>query len=255
MLTRGSKMDERTETLFHTIRALRNILANFRGYPGIDVNAAQDQLREWEKIAKNYAYAENEDYWEPLWPGKPIVNTEKSSCTVETWCNDKCQVFVYDWPNPDRGVAGPEGWPKIINLSMKLNNREPWHDWRDFQRIKNEICGTACWAFEVYPAQDSLVDTANQYHMFVTAPGYRFPVNLEQDAMVDYSIEWQHVLQSAANERGEEWVRKALSRAKQREWSEHHKCDDLPLVGPAWRKRGYRVDDEGTIFGPEGRVK
>ena len=42
-----------------------------------------------------------EDYWEPLWPGKPIKNEYKhvdGKATAETWCNEKCQVYVYDYP-------------------------------------------------------------------------------------------------------------------------------------------------------------
>jgi hypothetical protein len=49
------------------------------------------------------------------------------------------------------------------------------HDWRDLQRIKNELVGPECEAVELYPAESRLVDTANQYHLWADAdPTYRF---------------------------------------------------------------------------------
>lgn len=249
-------MDERTQALTEACAAVRGILFHMRDVPGIDMGAALQQVGKWERTASDYAAMEDDSYWENMWPGKPIVNlmSDKSSETTETFCNKKCQVLVYDWPSEKSGMVAPEGWPKIVNLSMKLNTREPWHDWREFQRVKNELCGTACWAFELYPPQDALVDTANQYHMWIFPPGYDFPIQLEQTPIVDYSPKWQQVLDAAAKSMGEEVAKGLIENAKQRKWEDHHKCDDLPLIGPVWRKRGYRIDSDGYIVGPEGRV-
>lgn len=184
-----------------------------------------------------------EDYWEPLWPGKPIKNEYKhvgGPDFADTWCNDKCQVFVYDYPEV-------EGWPPIIEMSLKLNSREPWRDWRDFYRIKSELCGTMCWAIEVYPSQDALVDSANQYHMFVFPPGMQFPIRLAQAAITDYSPAWDTMHKQGAEEFGAEAWAEMTSRSKQREWHEHHKCDDLPAIGPVWRKRGYFLNEDGGV--------
>jgi hypothetical protein len=186
----------------------------------------------------------SEDYWEPLWPGKPITEIDDPLCrTAETWVNDKCQVYVYDYESP-------EGWPKMVNLSLKLNTREPWHDWRDFYRIKSELCGTSCWAIEVYPAQHALIDSANQYHMFVYEPGVEFPIQLQQPSVTDYSPEWAKAMEpGGAFEQhiGKMQLAKMSTHAKQRTWHEHHKCDDLPLIGPVWTRRGYFVNSEGKI--------
>jgi len=54
----------------------------------------------------------------------------------------------------------------LIHLSIKSNDRTAVHDWRDFQRIKNEICGPEEEAFELFPAESRLVDTSNQYHLW-----------------------------------------------------------------------------------------
>lgn len=63
-----------------------------------------------------------------------------------------------DWPN---------GWPSMVHLSIKRNDREVIHDWRDLQRIKNELVGPENEAMELYPAESRLTDDANQYHLWV----------------------------------------------------------------------------------------
>jgi hypothetical protein len=61
------------------------------------------------------------------------------------------------------------------HLSIKRIDQEPVHDWRDLQRIKNQLLGPDCEAVELYPAEERLVDTANQYHLWgSTDPKFRF---------------------------------------------------------------------------------
>lgn len=202
-----------------------------------------------------------EDYWEPLWPGKPIKNEYKhidGNQWADTYCNDKCQVFVYDYPKV-------EGWPSILELSLKLNSREPWHDWRDFYRIKSEVCGTGCQGVEIYPAHSELVDSANQYHMFVFEPGAQLPFGLLQQPITDYSPRYKELQKQGEQEFGKEAWKEMFSRVRQRTWYEHHKCDDLPLIGHAWRKRGWFINSEGdaekgepitkTTYGPQDILK
>lgn len=54
----------------------------------------------------------------------------------------------------------------LVHLSIKRNDKSPLHDWRDLQRIKNEILGPEQEAMELYPAESRLVDGANQYHLW-----------------------------------------------------------------------------------------
>lgn len=56
---------------------------------------------------------------------------------------------------------------RYIHLSIKRIDKEPIHDWRDLQQIKNMIVGEETEAIEVYPAESRLVDSANQYHLWV----------------------------------------------------------------------------------------
>lgn len=54
----------------------------------------------------------------------------------------------------------------LWHLSIKRNDRQPVHDWRDMQAIKNMLCGEAVEAIEIYPNTKRLVDSANQYHLW-----------------------------------------------------------------------------------------
>jgi len=64
----------------------------------------------------------------------------------------------------------------ITYLSIKRLDLEPIHDWRDLQEIKNQICGKDREGLELYPAEDRVVDTANQYHMFVFGKEHGIPL-------------------------------------------------------------------------------
>lgn len=52
-------------------------------------------------------------------------------------------------------------------LSIRRNDRQAVHDWRHFQRIKNELVGPEREAVEIFPKESQLVDTANSYHLWV----------------------------------------------------------------------------------------
>lgn len=54
----------------------------------------------------------------------------------------------------------------MVHISCKRRDRQPLHDWRVKQEIKNAIVGPDCEAVELYPAERRLVDTANQYHLW-----------------------------------------------------------------------------------------
>ena len=81
----------------------------------------------------------------------------------EIWVNDIYQVNVLRRKD-------------ITHLSIKRRDKSVCKDWRHFQLIKNQLVGEENEAVELYPAESRLVDTANQYHLWViNDPGYRFP--------------------------------------------------------------------------------
>ncbi len=67
-----------------------------------------------------------------------------------------------------------------VYLSIKRLDQLPIRNWRDLQRIKNELVGPECEGFEIFPAESRLVDTANQYHLWVfTDPEIRLPFGFD----------------------------------------------------------------------------
>jgi hypothetical protein len=74
--------------------------------------------------------------------------------------NNRYHVFVRRVRNPQ------EGGPDIIHLSIRDNERSARHDWRDFQRIKNELLGPEYELVEMYPRESHVVDLSNQFHLF-----------------------------------------------------------------------------------------
>lgn len=77
-----------------------------------------------------------------------------------------------------------------LHLSIKRCDRQPIHDWRDLQDIKNQIVGEECEAIELYPAESRRVDTANQFHLWAsTDDKFRFPIGWHGQRLVtDHSI-------------------------------------------------------------------
>ncbi len=57
--------------------------------------------------------------------------------------------------------------PDHTHLSIKRLDLLPIHNWRHMQQIKNDICGDEREGVEIYPAMSRIVDTTNQYHLWV----------------------------------------------------------------------------------------
>lgn len=95
------------------------------------------------------------------------------------WINNLYQV--YERPLVE---GGGNRW---VHLSIKLRDRSVIHDWRDLQRIKNEIVGPEAEAVELFPAESRLVDTSNQYHLWCVVGG-RFPFGFNTRVVSDGSV-------------------------------------------------------------------
>jgi len=100
-------------------------------------------------------------------PTNKIIKDDK------VYLNDEYQVNLKELRN---------GWTW---LSIKRLDKDSIHDWRAFQQIKNMICGEEREAVEVYPAESRLVDTSNQYHLFVLPKGRKFPLGFNDRIVVD----------------------------------------------------------------------
>jgi hypothetical protein len=90
---------------------------------------------------------------------------------IQYVCSDHYQVAIFDAETPD-------GFPDMIHLSIKRRDRKPLdhNRWRILQALKNIVVGEENEAVEIYPAESRLVDTANQYHLWVLKdPNLFFP--------------------------------------------------------------------------------
>lgn len=86
----------------------------------------------------------------------------------ETWMNPWYEVRV---------VRHSDGWlldnGPWLRIGIACNDGEARHDWRVFQRIKNQVAGPEWWALELYPAESQLIDPSN-YFILYAAPSLPF---------------------------------------------------------------------------------
>lgn len=108
----------------------------------------------------------------------------------------------------------------VYEIGITRHDKEPIHDWRHFQKIKNDILGEEFEAVELYPKESRLLDTANTYWMYALPEGFGFPFGEQQ------RIVWGR-LQAAAN-----------GGAVQRDFGEDE--NDAPIAG--YESFGYEVD-------------
>lgn len=124
------------------------------------------------------AYVRKELADQERWPIFRNGNTARSYQVQLRW-EEGCPTY----PDPDYSTRHI---PELVHVSIKRVDKAPVHDWRHFQEIKNMLVGPSFEAVELYPAEDRVVDTANQYHLW--AFGNRnalkllgFPVGLKTD--------------------------------------------------------------------------
>ena len=114
-----------------------------------------------------------------------IAGAIKRHLNTTTYENDVYKVVVQkDKLNVDgrKGTIGEIVWLSICRL-----DREAIHNWRDLQTIKNLLVGMDCYGYEVYPAEDQLVDTANQYHLWCLPNGTHLPFGFHEGRRVNYN--------------------------------------------------------------------
>lgn len=132
--------------------------------PESETNAILDDL-----------WAKPESFWIELMGRKPseaemrqFIQGQVDKCR-RVFKNDLYQVAIID-------CEVGRGWPAMRHFSIKRIDRQPIRDWRHLQQIKNELGGPECEAVEIYPAESRLVDTANQFHLWVFVdPTIRLP--------------------------------------------------------------------------------
>ena len=162
-----------------------------------------------------------EDGGWPVW--SPLVLTHElgSPFYAHVGCdysfaNSRYQVLVYFEDTP--------GWPPTAHLKIKAHDKRCVRDWRDMQRIKNEICGTEAEGVELYPEEGRVVDEVNEFHIFVLHPATNFPFGRQTRATATPG-QVEEINKDKADA-GKGW---------QREFEDHHDADGcLPRGQIGW---------------------
>ncbi len=110
--------------------------------------------------------------WQPL---KHIKNTgikqfdvapgQTMNAASEEWLNDLYQVNVSRFAMGNFINGGAFSRLGIMRLDQLAT-----HDFRDYQKIKNDVCGKDWEAIELYPAESRLVDPSNYFLLWAFPP-------------------------------------------------------------------------------------
>lgn len=135
----------------------------------IDERSIPYEVRPWREFVRTMAMRPDGT------PDPDVVSGKE-----EFYANGHYLVFLRRMKSdvPDQ----PDG----AHLSLRTVENDTRHDWRDFQRIKNELVGPHWEAVELYPDVDRLVDTANQYHLWCFP--FRLPFGFNSKLVMPHGV-------------------------------------------------------------------
>ena len=96
---------------------------------------------------------------------------------IEVWGNDIYDAVVRHLQTDEESVG------EMLHISFKRRDRAASRDWRHFQQIKNEIAGPERCAVEIFPPESKLVDTSNEYHLWVFPEGIDMGFGFQQSEL------------------------------------------------------------------------
>ena len=125
--------------------------------------------------------------WEPLRPAriegdKRLFARYGLGEPEEVW-GSSLYTCIVRYARQD-GETTPLGRDGLLWLSIHRTDRKAIHDWRHLQAIKNDVAGPERVALEVYPAESDLVDTSNEYHLWVLPVGIDLPFGFGKGGLV-----------------------------------------------------------------------
>jgi hypothetical protein len=125
--------------------------------------------------------------WQPLQPG--VIHAEKYTAHGMTapdrsYYNDLLSVFVREIGHG------------ALHISFHRHDRKAIKDFRIYQAIKNEVAGPERLAIEVFPPESKLVDTSNEFHLFVVPEEIQdeFPFLISAERLVQTQEEGEAIL-------------------------------------------------------------
>ena len=129
-------------------------------------------LNEIKRLQREYIEAEG------MTPEKALKAAQEA-CGDESWYNEQYQVIKTSYERKPP-------WPTLVHLSIRREDRRIMFDWRDMQRIKNQLLGEEKEAVQLFPAESRLVATANQYHLWgFDSDEFRFPLGYNERQVSD----------------------------------------------------------------------
>ncbi|MFL5301442.1 MAG: hypothetical protein ACJ79R_13970 [Anaeromyxobacteraceae bacterium] len=140
---------------------------------------AKRKKQNWDDVA-----------WTPFVPIDPPfadeVPAERRAGPGPRWMANSIYVVLLQVPHE----SAPFG--VVVHLAITTHDQQPRHDWREMQRIKNELVGESVEAIELYPSENRLVDNANWFHLFcfprLALNGGRFPFGFDSRFVSEGSI-------------------------------------------------------------------
>ena len=125
----------------------------------------KQMLRTWE------LFSEVHDLVSDI-PDSMRVQSQLQATGTTVWENNRYLVHREPVPSDQHGFGDNE----VVWLSIKARDDTARHDWREFQWIKNELCGEEWEAIELYPSEKRMVDSVNQFHLWCLSPPAVFPI-------------------------------------------------------------------------------
>lgn len=97
-----------------------------------------------------------------------------------TWVNSR---YVVTRRHARARLFGDRPQPLVI-LGISNRDGSARHDWRDFQRIKNNLVGSEAEGLELYPAESRRLDPSNYFLLYVLPAGFRVPLGCRKRFVV-----------------------------------------------------------------------
>lgn len=102
--------------------------------------------------------------WEPMRQHGTIrlVTGEEAEHWENRWYTCSVRRYARGFPIDDAPYA-------IVGITHV--SETAYRDWRDFQQVKNDVCGEEWEGLELYPSESRLVDPSNRFYLWCVPPG------------------------------------------------------------------------------------
>lgn len=147
-------------------------------------------------------------------PMEDLLYKQNDPGYIGVFVNSRYQVIVREQDT----TLGKVTWLAIVR-----RDRQPIRDWRDMQRIKNELTSPEAEGCEIFPKESRLVDTSNQFHLFVLPTGMAFPFGYAERDVSDVQMPGSAHQQRAFEEPPPDLNANATSRKQYRDWDRKRK--------------------------------